>query len=521
MSMHPPPVKPVLPSLLVLGNNAGIAAETEHDGAPARAGGRTRRLPEWLKRPIPAAGGMSFTRSLVAELRLETVCENARCPNRPECYSRRTATFMILGNVCTRPCGFCSVPRGEPLELEDDEPARRRRGRCPARSAARGHYVGHPRRSCRRRRRPFLSHNDAVRQRTGAVVEVLTPDFLGDYAAIDRVLAARPEVYNHNMETVPRLYKKVRGRAEYQRSLDLLAYVKQHAPETVTKSGLMLGLGETTEEWLDVLADLRASAAIRSTLGQYLRHLPAYSRQRYVPPAEFDDLAGWREPGLRSGRQRPLCSLELSCRSDGRRPRTARRATSPTEPEHPARAARSEGRSCGSVGLKLRPVASPLKRCLRIGSAGGHVLQRLALEARGGDFQRVSAVAKRRQPELPDRVSLYPVSTRGTGRDLSAVWQAVMPHFGIDRCARDRFALVGDDPAGNRIALIEHNLDLGEPQVRADRHLRLSKSPSGTFHLERIHPLGQTGNLEPAIGLGRATKLRRQRNELVAAGARR
>jgi lipoic acid synthetase len=132
----------------------------------------------------------------------------------------------------------------------------------------------------------------AVRARTGAAVEVLTPDFLGDLSAVDRVLEAAPEVYNHNTETVPRLYKKVRGRASYQRSLDLLAHVKRRAPATVTKSGLMLGLGETTDELLDVLSDLRAADCDTLTLGQYLaptlKHVPV---ARFVPPAEFDTLA--------------------------------------------------------------------------------------------------------------------------------------------------------------------------------------------------------------------------------------
>jgi lipoic acid synthetase len=199
---------------------------------------------------------------------------------------------MILGNVCTRPCGFCSVPRGEPELLEDDEPAR------VAEAALRlglRHVV------ITSVTRDDLSDGGAdhfyrcilaVRKRTGAVVEVLTPDFLGNGAAIDRVLEACPEVYNHNMETVPRLYKKVRGRADYQRSLDLLAHVKQRSPETVTKSGLMLGLGETIEELLDVLADLRAVRCDTLTLGQYLaptlKHIPV---ARYVPPDEFDALA--------------------------------------------------------------------------------------------------------------------------------------------------------------------------------------------------------------------------------------
>src|SRR5579883_2098429 len=252
-----------------------------------------RRLPDWLKRPLPAGNENFYTHSLLHELRLETVCENARCPNRPECYARRTATFMILGNVCTRPCGFCSVPRGAPEALEDDDPQR---------VAEAAHRLGLRHVVITSVTRDDLPDGGAdhfyrcilaVRERTGAAVEVLTPDFQGDPAAIDRVLEARPEVYNHNMETVPRLYAKVRGRADYQRSLDLLAHVKRRAPEVVTKSGLMLGLGETTEELLDVLADLRAVRCNTLTLGQYLAPTLKHIRvARFVPPEEFDYLAG-------------------------------------------------------------------------------------------------------------------------------------------------------------------------------------------------------------------------------------
>ena len=251
-----------------------------------------RRLPDWLRKPLPEGNGNFFTQSLLDELRLETVCENARCPNRPECYSRRTATFMILGNVCTRPCGFCSVTKGTPDVLEDDEPDRVAEAafrlglkhvvitsvtRDDLLDGGADHF-----------RRCIL----AVRERTGAVVEVLTPDFMGDWAAVDTVLEAAPEVYNHNMETVPRLYRKVRGRADYRRSLDLLAHVRKVRPETVTKSGLMLGIGETIEELFDVLADLRSVDCDTLTLGQYLaptlKHVPV---SRFVPPDEFDDLA--------------------------------------------------------------------------------------------------------------------------------------------------------------------------------------------------------------------------------------
>lgn len=253
-----------------------------------------RRLPGWLKRELPRGNGAAFTQSLLADLRLETVCENARCPNRTECWSRRTATFMVLGNVCTRPCGFCSVPKGEPLSVEADEPAR------VAEAAARlglKHVVitsvtrddlpdggaGH-----------FAACIHAVRERLpGAAVEVLTPDFLGDAAAIDAVIAARPEVFNHNIETVPRLYRAARGRAEYRRSLELLDRVKKSDARIVTKAGLMLGVGETIDELFDVLADLRSIRCDVLTLGQYLAPTLKQSIPvaRYVPPEEFDELA--------------------------------------------------------------------------------------------------------------------------------------------------------------------------------------------------------------------------------------
>jgi lipoic acid synthetase len=250
-----------------------------------------RRLPAWLKRPLPKGNENFFTHSLLRELKLETVCENARCPNRPECYARRTATFMIMGNVCTRPCGFCSVPRGTPGDLAFDEPER---------VAEASHRLGLKHVVITSVTRDDLPDGGAdhfyrcvlaVRARTGAVVEVLTPDFLGDGRAIDRVIASQPEVFNHNTETVPRLYKKVRGRADYERSLDLLARVKKTAPHLTTKSGLMLGLGETREELLETLADLRGVRCDVLTLGQYLtptlKHVPV---ARYLPPREFEEL---------------------------------------------------------------------------------------------------------------------------------------------------------------------------------------------------------------------------------------
>lgn len=248
------------------------------------------RLPKWLKRPLPQAG-MQFTSDVIADLRLETVCESAKCPNRTECWSQQTATFMILGNVCTRPCGFCSVPRGKTEVVQIDEPDRvaeaaERLGlkyvviTSVTRDDMADGGANH-----------FYECVLAVRERTGAKVEVLTPDFKGNRAAIQRVIEARPDVFNHNTETVPRLYDRVRRNAEYQRTLNLLKQVKDEAPHMPTKSGLMLGLGETREELLDVCADLRSVGCDMLTLGQYLQptfdHLPV---ERYVPPEEFDEI---------------------------------------------------------------------------------------------------------------------------------------------------------------------------------------------------------------------------------------
>jgi lipoic acid synthetase len=250
-----------------------------------------RRLPAWLKRPLPRGDSNAFTDRVLSDLRLETVCENARCPNRPECYAHRTATFMILGNVCTRPCGFCAVPRGKPLLLEASEPDR------VAEAADRlglRHVV------VTSVTRDDLSDGGAdhfyrtvvaIRNRTGAAIEVLTPDFLGDWNAVARVLESRPEVYNHNLETVPRLYARVRRNADYRRSLDLLDFVKHREPAIQTKSGIMLGLGETLDEVLDLFADLRDVKCDLLTVGQYLQpsptHLPI---ERFVPPEEFDSI---------------------------------------------------------------------------------------------------------------------------------------------------------------------------------------------------------------------------------------
>ena len=261
--------------------------------ADQRSSVARRRLPEWLRRQIPAGNANHFTENVLDDLRLETVCDNAKCPNRMECYSQKTATFMILGNVCTRPCGFCAVDRGRPDDLELDEPARL------AEAADRLGLKHVVITSVTRDDLPdggadhFYQCVLAVRERTGASVEVLTPDFVESKAALARVVEAAPEVFNHNTETVPRLYRRVRGpKSDYRWTLEMLRRVKQMNPNIKTKSGLMLGLGETREEVLDVLADLLDADVDFLTLGQYLqpsleKYLPVV---RYIPPHEFAEL---------------------------------------------------------------------------------------------------------------------------------------------------------------------------------------------------------------------------------------
>jgi lipoic acid synthetase len=250
-----------------------------------------KRLPEWLRRQIPTSGGIGFTKSLIEDLGLETICESGKCPNRSECWTRRTATFMILGETCTRPCGFCSVKRGKPEEVALDEPER------VAEASARLGLKHVVITSVTRDDLPdggadhFRRCIKAVRDRTGATIEVLTPDFEGDTAAIDIVLSARPEVFNHNMETVSRLQQYVRRKSQYEVSLRVLEHAKRAGDGVLTKSGLMLGLGETTEEIIETMADLRAVGCDFLTMGQYLqptlKHLAVV---RYLPPAEFDEL---------------------------------------------------------------------------------------------------------------------------------------------------------------------------------------------------------------------------------------
>ena len=251
-----------------------------------------RQRPAWLRAPAPVGDNYRQLKELVESLQLHTVCESAACPNIGDCWNRRTATFMILGNVCTRRCGFCAVQKGAPLPVDYDEP--RRVAEACAALGLKFAVITSVNRDDRKDggAELFALTIRAIRDRIqGCGVEVLVPDFQGSHAAMDLVLDAAPDILNHNTETVPRLYRQVRLGARYERSLDMLAYVKSAASLTPTKSGLMLGLGETIDEVVAVMRDLRTAKVDILTLGQYLRpsakHLPII---RYVPVEEFDEL---------------------------------------------------------------------------------------------------------------------------------------------------------------------------------------------------------------------------------------
>jgi lipoic acid synthetase len=251
-----------------------------------------RRHPEWLKVRAPAGAGFFATRAIVRTHRLHTVCEEARCPNIGECWGHGTATFMLLGDRCTRNCGFCAVAHGRGAPPDPAEP---RRVAEAARALGLQHVVVT---SVNRDDLPdggaghFAATAVALRDVVPTCrVEVLVPDFQGAQSAVDVVVDAPIDIFNHNTETVPRLYGVVRAGARYQRSLSVLRRAKDHRPALLTKSGLMLGLGEERDEIVAVLRDLRAAGCDILTLGQYLQpsptHLPV---TRYVAPAEFGDL---------------------------------------------------------------------------------------------------------------------------------------------------------------------------------------------------------------------------------------
>lgn len=259
-----------------------------------------QRRPEWLKVRAPSGENYHDVIDLVREKRLHTVCEEARCPNIGECWNHRTATFLLLGEVCTRGCRYCAIAKGKPDALDEDEPERI------------AEAVEHLRlkhavlTSVNRDDLPdggahiFAASIQKIRERLPECkIEVLIPDFEGNWEALAMVMAARPDVLNHNIETVPRLFRRFRPKAGYQQSLELLAHAREMGPTSVTKSGLMVGAGETNEEVLLVMDDLRRASVDVITIGQYLAptssHWPI---ARYVTPAEF---AMFRDEGLRRG----------------------------------------------------------------------------------------------------------------------------------------------------------------------------------------------------------------------------
>jgi lipoic acid synthetase len=272
---------------------------------PPAGSARRGRLPDWLRKSKANPVSVTELKRGLRDRNLHTVCESARCPNLNECFDRGQATFMILGNLCTRGCGFCSVPKGLPgkhlFELDASEP-----GHVAEMAAQmRLRYVVIT--SVNRDDLPdggsthFAATVRAVREALPeARVEVLTPDFKGDLDAVARVLDAGPHVFNHNMETVSRLYSRVRPQADYRQSLTVLRFARRYRADLLTKSGLMVGLGESHDEVRQLLDDLRRQGeADIATIGQYLqpsrRSLPV---MRYVPPEEFDQ---WRDYGLAAG----------------------------------------------------------------------------------------------------------------------------------------------------------------------------------------------------------------------------
>lgn len=260
------------------------------------------RRPEWLRVRFPAGPNYKELKGIMRGLSLHTVCEEALCPNIGECWESRTATFMILGNICTRRCAYCAVATGRPSELDLEEPER-------VAQAAQAMGLRHA--VITSVNRDDLADGGAstfaatilrIRERVpGCRVEVLIPDFRGDCSALETVMRARPDILGHNIETVGRLFRRVRPRGNYQRSLELLRRAKEMDPSVPTKSGLIVGLGENWEEMLQTMADLRAVGCDILTIGQYLRptnsprHIPI---ARYYTPEEFRQL---KEEGRKMG----------------------------------------------------------------------------------------------------------------------------------------------------------------------------------------------------------------------------
>ncbi len=251
-------------------------------------------MPRWLKVRIPGGPGYARTKAIVRRRGLATVCEEAACPNIGECWAKSHATLMIMGEICTRACAFCNVRTGRPGPLDPGEPARA--GAAVAEMGL-SHVVitsvdrddladgGAEHFACVLR---------AIRAAApGTTIEALTPDFRNKSGALEKLLAARPDVFNHNLETVPRLYRTIRRGSRYAHSLSLLERARSLAPGVFTKSGLMAGLGESREELREVMQDMRRAGVDFITIGQYLRPTAAHAPvARFVPPEEFDEIAG-------------------------------------------------------------------------------------------------------------------------------------------------------------------------------------------------------------------------------------
>ncbi|MBI1797725.1 MAG: lipoyl synthase [Candidatus Eisenbacteria bacterium] len=283
--------RPAVPQRVPLTPRFGGCASGAGVGLGAEQGAGYRRLPEWLKVKLPGTGEYAETRSLLRGLKLHTVCEEARCPNLGHCWERGTATIMILGELCTRRCGFCAVAPGRPNGFVDhDEP--RRVGEAVAAMALRHTVITSVARDdlVDGGSRIFAAVIGEIRRRSSTVIEVLVPDFRGHADDLKRVIDAGPEVINHNIETVERLHPTVRPSARYDRSLELLRRVKDSGAPIKAKSGIMLGLGEKDDEIEQVLRDLVAHGCDLLTIGQYLRptphHLPV---AEYVHPDRFRD----------------------------------------------------------------------------------------------------------------------------------------------------------------------------------------------------------------------------------------
>ncbi|MGB0622093.1 MAG: lipoyl synthase [Myxococcota bacterium] len=285
--------------------------------------------PPWIRVRLKADPEVEKTRELMRRLELHTVCEEAACPNLSECWSERHATVMILGSVCTRACAFCNVDTGMPDAVDPDEP--RHLATAVGELGLRHVVIT----SVDRDDLPdggagqFAESIARIRESApDTTIEVLTPDFRRKPTALAAVLAAGPDVYNHNLETVPRLYKRVRPGADYRHSLALLEEAKQHRPEVFTKSGIMVGLGEERDEIRQVMDDLRASEVDFLTVGQYLRPTPKHATvERYVPPEEFEEIrVEAEERGFLVVSATPLTRSSYHAEQDFKRLQAARAA---------------------------------------------------------------------------------------------------------------------------------------------------------------------------------------------------